>query len=269
MQHLKGIIHVHSNYSYDGRNSVQEITQYAKNQGYSFICMSEHSDTLNEEKMAQYVQECQRVSSPDCLVVPGIEFTSENNFHLVGLGVQHYTDTKDPIRVAEFIHQQGGIAIIAHPIRYNYQIPKQLVHLVDGIEVWNGVYDGRFVPNDRSLELLREMRRENKSLLAFGAVDLHRITHHVKVTITLSCNELKKDTLLYALKEENSIISNGNPYFTLDSKYEPRWLDLVQIRLARRMYLFAKMIGDLLVRVYTTTITILGNLLAKTHSKNE
>jgi predicted metal-dependent phosphoesterase TrpH len=265
MQYLKGIIHVHSNYSYDGRNSVQEIVQFAKNQGYSFLGMSEHSDTLNEEKMAQYVQECHLVSDPDCLVIPGIEFSCEGNLHLVGLGVHHYTDHKDPIKIAQFIHKEGGIAIIAHPIRYNYRIPPQLVHLVDGIEVWNSAYDGRFIPNDRSLELLKEMRRENKSLRAFGAVDLHRITHHIQVTITLPSHELKKDVLLYALKEGNTIIDNGNRYFTLDSKYEPHWLNLIQIRLVRWTYLLAKAIRDLLLRISTTTATIFRGLLAMMH----
>jgi hypothetical protein len=228
--------------------------------------MSEHSDTLNEEKMVLYVQECQRVSGPDCLVVPGIEFTCENNLHLVGLGVQHYTDIKDPIRVAEFIRQRGGIAIIAHPIRYNYQIPKNLIAAVDGVEVWNSVYDGRFVPNDRSLKLLREMRRENKSLLAFGAVDLHHVPHNTKVTMTLPCHELKKKDLLNALKVENSIIGNGTPYFTFNSKYETHRLDLIRVRLVRRMYLLTKTTRNLLVKIYTKATAIWGNLSVRSHS---
>ena len=88
MKDLKGIIHVHSNYSYDGQHSIDEIAQFGRKRGYSFIGMTEHSDTLDEEKVALYVEECRRVSSPDCLIIPGIEFSCDNNLHLIGLGVR-------------------------------------------------------------------------------------------------------------------------------------------------------------------------------------
>lgn len=242
MKLLKGIIHVHSSYSYDGQHSLEEIAQYGVKRGYSFIGMSEHSDTLNRERMAKYVKDCQAVSTSSCLVIPGIEFTCENNLHLVGLGVREYTDTKDPIKVTRFIHQQRGIAIVAHPIRYRYQIPQNLAGAVDGIEVWNAAYDGRFVPNDRSLNLLKDFRNHNRPSYAFGAQDLHQITDHSHVQITVSCDDLKEDTILKALKEGNFKISN--PYFAIDSRCEPGWPKLVQIYVARRMYYLAKWIRD-------------------------
>lgn len=239
---LKGIIHAHSNYSYDGQHSLAEIAKYGIKRGYGFIGMSEHSDTLDEKKMADYVKECQQVSSQNCLIISGIEFTCEDNLHIVGLGVEHYTDIKDPLKVAEFIRQQGGISIIAHPVRYNYQIPSNLSNAVDGIEVWNAGYDGRFVPNDCSLNLIKEMRKENKSILAFGGQDLHRIKDHCSVEIAAPCNGLSKGSILLALKEGNFVISN--PYFELDSSREPGWLKLGKIRLSRRMYYLTKWLRD-------------------------
>src|SRR5438128_5838222 len=159
MRRVKGIIHVHSNYSYDGEHSLAEIAQHGITRGYGFIGMSDHSDTFDSQKMADYVKECERVSHPTCVIIPGIEFRCENNLHLVGLGMGHYTSEKDPIKVTECIHAEGGIAIVAHPGRYRYQIPASLVGAVDGIEVWNASHDGRFAPNERSLNLLKELRR--------------------------------------------------------------------------------------------------------------
>ena len=116
---LKGIIHVHSNLSYDGQHSLEEIAQYAKKCGYGFVGMTEHSDTFDNDKMSDFVNECRRLSNSELLVIPGVEFTCENKLHLLGLGIEHFTDVKDPISVARFIRAQGGLAIVSHPVRYN------------------------------------------------------------------------------------------------------------------------------------------------------
>lgn len=236
------MIHVHSIYSYDGKHSLEEIAQYGVKRGYSFMCMSEHSDTLNEEIMVKYVKECQIVSTPDCLIIPGIEFTCENDLHLIGLGVQHFTESKVPLEVAEFIHQQGGVSIVAHPSRYNYQIPLDLAGIVNGIEVWNAAYDGRFVPNDKSLNLIKEIRKGNGSILAFGGQELHRISDRWSIETTAFCNELCKDAIIYSFKQGDFTISN--PYFKLYSLNELGWLKMIQIRTVRKMYYIAKIIRD-------------------------
>jgi len=240
MKQFRGIIHVHSKYSYDGQHSLEEIARHAATRGYSFVGMSEHSDTLDEEKMARHVKDCERVTTSGCLMIPGIEFTCENNLHLVGLGVRHYTDTKDPAKVSEFIRQQDGIAVVAHPVRYNYKIPENLADTVHGIEVWNAGYDGRFVPNDCSFNLLKDFRIRNKKLLAFGSQDLHRITDHTYLQLIVSCDRLRRDEILGAIREGNFMISNR--YFELDPRSEPEGWALTKIKLGRRIYTLAKKI---------------------------
>lgn len=237
---VKGIIHVHSNYSYDGQHSLEEIARHGMARGYGFVGMSEHSDTLTEEKMAQHVKDCEKATASGCLLIPGIEFTCENNLHLVGLGVQHYTDAKDPEKVSEFIRRQDGIAVFAHPRRYNYHIPANLTDVLHGIEVWNAGYDGRFVPNDLSLSLLKVLRRRNRELLAFGSQDLHHITDHSHVELVVSCVRLGQDEILGALREGHFVIQNR--YFNLDPRGEPGRLGLARIAAARRLYTLVKTI---------------------------
>jgi len=244
---LKGLIHVHSNYSYDGQHSIHEIAQLGRERGYSFIGMTEHSDTLDKEKVALYVEECRKVSSPECLIIPGIEFSCDNNLHLIGLGVRHYTDSKNPLEVSAFIQQEGGVAIIAHPKRYNYHIPSELAAALDGIEVWNACYDGRFVPNDRSLNLLKNFRKRKGSLLAFGGQDLHRITNHSHVQVGVTCEGSGDTAILTALKKGTFIISNC--YFRVTAQSDPGCLKTAHIVTARRTYELAKGMRDL-VRVF-------------------
>lgn len=245
MRLLRGIIHVHSNYSYDGEHSLAEIAQYAVTRGYSFIGMSEHSDTFDRKRMAEYVEECERLSTPQYVLIPGIEFRCEAELHVVGLGITHYTDAKDPVEVARFIHEKDGIAILAHPVRYDYQIPSGVLCAVDGVEAWNALYDGRFVPNDSSLTLISEARKKQTcSILAFGAQDLHRIRSRCDVELTVSCNELSKASVLRALKAGHFTISN--PYFRLDSTNDVGPFQLAQIRAARLTYNLARRLRDTL-----------------------
>src|SRR5262245_38303712 len=138
-----GIIHVHSDFSYDGKHTLEELASLAKNRGYSFVGMTDHSDTFDADKMAAFVKACRRLSDPELLLIPGIEFNCENDFHLMGLGIECLPDVeiKDPIVVAQFIRAQGGLAIVSHPSRYAYRMPSGIETEIHGIEVWNASYD--------------------------------------------------------------------------------------------------------------------------------
>ena len=244
MRTITGLIHVHSTFSHDGWHSLEELGRFGASQGYSFIGMSEHSDDLDGQKVIAYVKECLRFSSPECLIIPGIEFSCDMGFHLIGLGVKHYTDLKDPIQVSQFIRDNGGVAILAHPIRHGYRIPLELARTLDGIEVWNAGYDGRFVPDDRTLRLLNDFRRRNGFLTAFGGEDLHRITDPPRVQIRLKCEDVREDVVLRALRHGEFEIFNS--YFRFDARQPQGALSLAGIVIAQRAYSIMKRLRDLL-----------------------
>src|SRR5206468_2984299 len=98
-----GILHVHSNLSYDGQNTLAEIAALAKLRGYRFVGMSEHSDTFEPQRMAYLVDECRRLSDASLLMIPGLEFTCDNRLHLLALGIDRYTDVRDPTLVTRFV----------------------------------------------------------------------------------------------------------------------------------------------------------------------
>lgn len=240
---FKGIIHVHSTYSYDGRHSISEIAAFARERGFAFVGMSEHSDTLDSEKVIRLREECQEHSTLECLIIPGIEFTCVDNLHLIGLGVQQYSPSQNPVEINKFIQQEGGIAIIAHPKRYQYQIADDLLSTVNGIEVWNAGYDGRFVPNDQSLTLLKSVRTLQDTPLAFGGQDLHKInSHHRQVYLNVCCDRLSSDAVLSSLRNGNFTISNG--YVTLQAKLQVEFFKTLPIYLGSRFYTTVKKLRD-------------------------
>jgi predicted metal-dependent phosphoesterase TrpH len=246
---LRGLLHAHSQFSHDGEHSLEEIARFAKRKRYDFIGMTEHSDTFNAETMAKLVKGCAAMSDRDFLMIPGLEFTCEDDFHILGLGIESFKELKKPQEIIQFIHNQRGVAVIAHPRRYNYKIPQALLAEVDGIEVWSAVYDGRYVPNDQSLAFIKEFRRRNGSIIAFGGEDLHRITNLPKVEIRIPCAELNKDILLGELMKTDFEISNN--FFHLNSSMENGGMRLTGILIARRFYVLAKKGREFLKRIFS------------------
>jgi len=241
-----GILHVHSNLSYDGQNTLAEIAFFAKSRGYQFVAMSEHSDTFDPQKMAYLVDQCGRLSDASFLMIPGLEFTCDNRLHLLALGIERYINTTNPILVARFAREQGGLAILSHPSRYAYQIPSGLETYLDGIEVWNAGYDGRFIPNDRSIRLWKSLRTCNNSLRAFGSQDLHAIEDHRHVRVGVRCEQLTRHAILKGLRAGKFVISNS--FLRLQSDSSPCWMKLSAIGAGRRAYLVAKALRDRLAR---------------------
>ena len=235
-----GIIHVHSDFSYDGRHTLGEIASFAKNRGYSFVGMTEHSNTFDADKMAAFVKACRRLSDPELFLIPGIEFNCEKDFHLMGLGIECLPDMaiKDPIAVTRFIRGQGGLAIVSHPSRYAYRMPSGLETEIHGIEVWNASYDGRFVPNDQSIEVWQELRKRNTALIAFGGQDLHHITNHSQVKLEVRSSELTEESVLQSLKQGNFTIANS--CFRLHPLHPPGQIRQAGITWARQVYAMAK-----------------------------
>jgi DNA polymerase (family 10) len=64
---LRGDLHIHSNYS-DGSNSIEEIVEAAKKMNYSYIAITDHSETqkigkgLSESKLMRKIKEIEKIN---------------------------------------------------------------------------------------------------------------------------------------------------------------------------------------------------------------
>jgi predicted metal-dependent phosphoesterase TrpH len=102
MPSLKLDLHVHTAGSPDAHTRVQDLPEIIRAKGLDGIAVTEHN----------YFDP---PSSSEVLIIPGIEISSRDG-HIVALGVKE----KIPPRLTADetvarIHDQGGIAIIAHP----------------------------------------------------------------------------------------------------------------------------------------------------------
>lgn len=185
-----GVVHVHSRISYDGRETIADLASFFRKRGRNFMCITEHSDGLSQEDMDRIVEECRRVSGPDFLALPGVEFSCIHHLHILGIGVVAPLASDDPFEVVAHIRMHGGVVIIAHPCSYEKYLPEGLAPLVDGIEVWSLPKDGKLGPGSEPLGVWTRWRTVNPTLRGFGAIDLHRLANPSSVAVTVQAPQL-------------------------------------------------------------------------------
>ncbi|MDC4227944.1 MAG: hypothetical protein MPW15_27870 [Candidatus Manganitrophus sp.] len=66
----------------------RDAKRSSKSEGYHFLAMTEHAEGLDSERVAAWLDECDRLSDSDCLLLPGFEFSVGRNIHLLGFGIR-------------------------------------------------------------------------------------------------------------------------------------------------------------------------------------
>lgn len=169
---LRAVMHVHSTWS-DGEMPLREVRDRFVEDGCQLVCMADHADTFDAEKLRAYLEECRALSNAHVRVLPGLEFTCANRMHIVGYGAQALVDSSDPAVVIDHIRHDGGISVIAHPAPEHLELIPSFPVLPDGIEAWNTKYDGSAAPRPAVFDLVSTLRKKKPELLAFYGLDYH------------------------------------------------------------------------------------------------
>ena len=69
-------------------------------------------------------------------MIRGIEIGTDRG-DLLGLFLRETIKTRDFGRAVDAIHEQGGLAILAHPFKWRQRVSADTLERVDGIEVYN------------------------------------------------------------------------------------------------------------------------------------
>lgn len=172
MTGLRVVMHAHSNWSYDGHHSLASIARLYGRLGAHVVMMTEHDTGFDPDRFEDYRLECAEASTPDCLIVPGIEYSSpDNDIHILTWGMTSFRGEHRPVDlILEDTRTQGGVAILAHPVRRRAweKIDPSWFDLLSGIELWNRKSDG-ISWGSEALELLRR-----SGLSAYVGHDFHR-----------------------------------------------------------------------------------------------
>jgi PHP domain len=198
---MRGVLHVHSIFS-DGEETLEQIVATFKDAGMSFVAVSDHAEVFDEGRMRDYVAACASLSSSNFLVIPGLEFALKGgSIHILGYGITKRVRAAQMDELVDGIHQAGGIAVLAHPPVGSINMIGAVRGKLDGIEVWNGRYDGVVAPRADSFQLFRKIRSSNVKIAAYGGIDLHKLGQARKpIYVDVKAERLERDDIVEALR---------------------------------------------------------------------
>lgn len=130
---VKGDLHVHSIYSADGRERVEDIIRHAKKIGLDVISITDHNS------MKAYDEAPVAAEKYGIVLIRGIEISTKQG-HVLAYGIEDMPPIRKGVReTIEAIHRLGGIAVAAHPFRVISGVGAILAgrEKFDGIEVKN------------------------------------------------------------------------------------------------------------------------------------
>lgn len=129
-------LHIHEKqFSKDSFLALEEIVKIAKEKGLDAICITDHDSMGLREYAAEYTK---KTGFP---IFVGIEFYSLQG-DILAFGIDSYPDERVSAQeFIDYVHEQGGVVIAAHPFRHNRRgLEDNLATLkgVDAIEILNG-----------------------------------------------------------------------------------------------------------------------------------
>lgn len=195
----KGIIHAHSTYS-DGEYTLSELRDVLIAAGCSFVCMTEHAEFFDPDRLHAYINECAALTDGRFIFIPGLEYNCQRRMHVLGYGVTTLVDTDDPQQVIAQIKKDGGVSVIAHPMDSAFPWIESFDELPRGIETWNSKYDGRYAPRPHTFFLLQRLRQRSPEMSAFYGVDFHWKSQFRQLYTLVDCSSLTCEEILEALR---------------------------------------------------------------------
>jgi len=185
---LRGLFHVHTDHSFDGKSSLEELVRFCRERRFAFVCVTEHADLMDGDSVRRVVRDCDAHSGDGVMVIPGLEyvFPQDEGVHLLCVGIRERVQEKRIARAVVEVGRRGGLAIVAHPSRNGYRIPEEVIPSIDGIEVWNAAYDSRYIPDAGSIDLLKSVRRRNSRVMAYTGLDMHDVMRFRDVFLELN-----------------------------------------------------------------------------------
>ncbi|MDH2331009.1 CehA/McbA family metallohydrolase [Paenibacillus polymyxa] len=171
-------LHTHTLHS-DGKQTLEELAQSAANLGLECIAMTDHN---TQSALADQERVQRQFGLP---IISGMEWTTFYG-HMLTLGVDRFIDWRvlGPDDIHEGIgqvHEQGGIAGIAHPFRIGspictgcfWEYTIQDWHEVDYIEVWSTLMPSIKRDSQRAFAMWTDLLNQGYRITAVSGRDWH------------------------------------------------------------------------------------------------
>jgi hypothetical protein len=207
MKRFRGVAHVHSTYSFDGRLTLDSLVEFLRERGVDFVLMSEHVESLDPAKIKQFIEHCEQYSDGSFQLIPGIEIDA---LHALFYSVQPVSPWTSDEALARQLAAGGAIVAVSHPVKVKKDIPHVTAELAEAVEVWNSRHDGKLAPSGRIIRFWRVLqRRLGRQLVPICGIDFHKPDDFIPLMFEVTCDTLERDSVMAAIREGHYTILRG------------------------------------------------------------
>jgi len=193
----RGIVHCHSQLSFDSQTTISELRDALVGAGFSFVALTEHVRDLTQAKYASFVDECKCYSDERFVVIPGLEFRCEAGIEIAGLWLNELVTFTHPEDAVRHVRERNGYAIWVHPLKRSGW--SGLLDC-DAVEAFNCKMDGPVAPNLRLLNYLKRARSEGKPFHIVFGLDLHNLNQPLSAWLECNVSKLSAENVISALR---------------------------------------------------------------------
>lgn len=149
----RGNIHAHSNWS-DGDRHPRDVYVWYRNHGFAFVALTDHNTRASPQTF-------KAIEKPTFVILAGEELTmsvQRTRVHVNGLctkrtigGGKHPSVRSALVHAIEYVHAQGGIALINHP-NFDWALSANDIHEAKGAELLEIYSSHPHVPSNGDAE---------------------------------------------------------------------------------------------------------------------
>lgn len=199
---MKADLHLHTNFSYDGCSSPEDVVKAAIANGMDAICITDHGEIRGAIEAMKFGFD------KNILIIPGIEILTASG-DLLGINVKKVIPDHTPIREAILeIRRQGGIASVPHPFTFSMGFfgteQELLASGPDAIEAFNASSHFGFSNQKASIFI------EKNNLCKTAGSDAHRAEFIGRGYLEISGNVASERDLIEAVLQKKAV-PQGRP----------------------------------------------------------
>jgi hypothetical protein len=228
-----GGVHVHSDYSHDGHDSLERLRELALARGMGFVGLTDHAEDFTAERFSRYVAHCASLSDDRVTLIPGLEFRFQGyrGLHLLAFGLGAWIEPRTPAEFMTVARTAARWTMLAHPVLCHYEVPDEVRDGVDAIEVWNASYNTRYLPDPQAIRLLHEWRQRRPAVVGVAGLDQHDGANDRRTRVSIAAEETDP---LEALRAGRFVNHGRTMTFAADVPWSP--MMLAGLTAARAVY---------------------------------
>ena len=185
---MKFDLHTHTWYS-DGTSTVRELVKQAKKIGLNGFAITDHNTTKAHAKIKKF---------ENTIIIRGEEISTTKGHVLAYLINETIPAGLSVEETIEKIHEQGGIAVAAHPFDLFIGVKEFAKHKFDAFEVYNGLMHSKLFRSKKTEDYAKKIGMPttagSDSHMVKTLGDCYVNSPHVNSAEELLKNVLKKKT---------------------------------------------------------------------------